>query len=609
MNTRFSKLYLVCLSALSAMAHAEITQLDEIVVTAARIAQPAREVVGDVTVIERAQIETQASASLPELLARQPGLQMMSNGGAGKNMAVFIRGANSSQTVVLIDGVRYGSATSGGAALQHIPLAQVDRIEILRGPAASLYGADAIGGVIQIFTKRGGKGFTPSMAVGYGTQNSVEASASFSGGNEQTRYAIGVAHSKTDGGSALVLPKYQKFNADDDGYENNSLSLSASHQLNAANAFGANLLYAKVANQYDNTSTSKYYDYRDHGTNLAASVWSEHQLTDAWQSKLLAGTSIDDSYSYQPPSAWAKEESRFKTRQTQLSWQNNLQAGPGVLTLALETLAQNVAGTTKYDVTQRRINSVLGGYLANLGAVTLQANVRSDDNSQFGRQTTGTLGASWQVNHGLQLGGSYGTGYQAPTFNQLYYPGWSNPHLKPQESAGGELFARYQTSSLQLGATVYRNQVKNFILNQQNHIANVDKVKLSGLTLTADWASDGFEAGLSFDYLDALDQKADRQLELRARQSGLIYAGFSQSAWRVRTEVQLQGQRYDDVYGVGRVTLGGYALTHLLAEYQLSKDWTLAARVNNVFDKTYTQVYDYGTLGVNGMLNVRWSPK
>ncbi len=610
MNTRFSKLYLVCLSAMSAMAHAEVTQLDEVVVTAARIAQPAREVVGDVTILTQQEIASQGNTSLPELLARQPGVQITSNGGAGKSGGVFIRGANANQTVVLIDGVRYGSATTGQAALQHIPLAQVDRIEILRGPAASLYGADAIGGVIQIFTKRGGQGFTPSIEVGYGTQNSVEANANLAGGNEQTRYSIGLAHSKTDGVSALVLPKYQKYNSDDDGYQNNSLSANISHQLNAANEIGASLLVAKVENHYDNAFVSKYYDYRDKGTNGSASVWSKNQLTDNWTSKIQAGSSVDDSYSYAPATTPAQEETRIKTRQNQLSWQNDIKVGPGVATLGVETLAQDVSKTGgNYTVDHRRINSLLGGYLANLGDFTLQANLRSDDNSQFDRQTTGTLGGAWQATDTIQLGASYGTGYQAPTFNQLYWPGFGNPKLKPQESEGGEVFARYQTNQLKLGATLYRNEVKNFILNSQNLVRNVDQVRLSGATLTADWSSDGLEVGFSYDYLDALDQKNDRQLARRAKNAGVIYAGYGTDQWRVRGEVQAQGKRYEDVFGAGRVTLAGYGLTNIVAEYQVAKDWAITARVNNVFDKEYNLAYDYSTVGLNGMLSVRWSPK
>lgn len=609
MNTRFSKLYLVCLSAMSAMAHAEVTQLDEIVVTAARIAQPAREVVGDVTVISAAEIQNQGADNLPQLLARQPGVQITSNGGAGKAGSVFIRGANANQTVVLIDGIRYGSATTGAAALQHLPLAQIERIEILRGPAASLYGADAIGGVIQIFTKTGRQGLQPSVEVGYGTQNTVEASANLAGGTEQTRFSLGLAHNKTDGVSALVLPKYQKYNSDDDGYENTSLALNLQHQLLAGHSVGGSVLLAKSENHYDNAYTVKSYDYRDTSTNGSATIWTKNQFTERWTSKLQAGLSLDDSYNYAPAKTPALEESRFKTQQNQLSWQNDLQAGPGVLSLALETLQQKVSGTTRYDVSERRINSVLGGYLAHLGDVTLQANLRSDDNSQFDRQTTGTLGGAWHANDQLQLGASYGTGYQAPTFNQLYYPGWSNPNLKPQESEGGEVFARWSMNQFNFSVTAYQNEVKDFILTKQNTVKNVEKVQLRGVTITGGWANDWLEAGFSYDYLDAQDQKTEQQLELRAKHSGLIYAGLKRTDWSARVEVQAQGLRYDDVYGAGRVPLAGYALTNLSASYQLNKDWSLHARVNNLFDKDYTQVYDYSTVGLNGMLSVRWAPK
>ncbi|WP_028450692.1 TonB-dependent receptor domain-containing protein [Chitinibacter tainanensis] len=611
MNTRLSQLYLVVLSTFPLLAQAANTAepLEEIVVTASRIAQPEREVIGDVTILTAAELAREGQSSLPEVLARQPGIQTASNGGPGKAMNLFIRGANTNQSIVLIDGVRVGSATTGTAALQNLPLAQIERIEILRGPAASLYGADAIGGVIQIFTKRGQAGMQPAISLGMGTQDSLQASASLSGGTATTRYAASVSHYKTDGISALVLPKYAKYNSDADGYENTSGSLSLSHQLATGHELGASLLVADSESHYDNAYAPKVYDYRDQSTSGALQVYSSNQFTERWHSRLQVGQSLDNSYTYAPAATAAKERSQFKTQQTQISWLNDIQVGPGTATLGAETLNQEVSGTTKYDVDQRRINSFLGGYLAKLGALSLQGNLRSDDNSQFGRQTTGSAGASYQLNEQWQLGGSYGTAYKAPTFNDLYFPNYGNPHLKPQESAGGELFTRYRGDALQLSLTGYRNTVKNFILTRTNTVSNVERVRLQGITFTSDWQSGNWLAGVSYDYLDAKDLQKDQQLARRAKHSALAYAGYAADGWQLRAEVQGQSKRYDDIYGVGRVTLAGYGVVNLSADYQLSKDWSVNARVNNLFDRDYTQVYDYGTLGLNGMLTLRWAPQ
>ncbi len=611
MNTCFTKTYLLVLSTLVALpAAAAVTQLEDVVVTASRIAQPAREVVGDVTVIDRATIAAQGNTSLPELLSRQPGVQLSSNGGAGKAASIFIRGSNSQHTIVLIDGIRYGSATSGTAALQHLPLALIERIEILRGPAGGLYGADAIGGVIQIFTKRGGAEFAPSVSVGYGTENSLETSASVSGTVGNTSYAFGFAHSQTDGISALVLPKYQNYSADDDGYKNTSVSLSASHKFNDNNEIGGSLLNAWVKNQYDNAFTTQAYDYRDSGTNGSATIWSKNRFSENWDSKLQAGLSKDDSDNYAPATPFSAEKSKFKTTQSQFSWQNDLKAGPGVLSLGLETLKQKVTSTTEYDVNQRRINSVFAGYLAHLGAATLQLNLRNDDNSQFGNSTNGTVGAAYQLTDAFQLGASYGTGFRAPTFNELYYPGFGNKNLNPEESKNSEAFARFQQNGLQAAATVFHNKVTDLL--QYNPATfgtgNIGKATLQGLTLTLDLQSpSGLISGASFDYLDASDDKTDKQLSRRAKKSGLAYVGWMQSQWSARAEVQAVGHRFDDA--ANKVPLAGYGLLNLSAQYALSKDWSLNARVNNLLDAQYETAKNYATAGVNGMLSVSWQPK
>ncbi|MFC7419866.1 TonB-dependent receptor domain-containing protein [Iodobacter arcticus] len=593
----------------SICAQAETIQLPAVVTTAARLPQAAKQVIGDITVIDQKEIETAGAISLPELLARQPGVQITSNGGAGKNTGVFLRGSSGQQTVYLIDGIRFGSATAGGAALQHIPLAQIERIEILRGPAASLYGSDAIGGVIQIFTRQGDKGFHPSIEVGFGTENTRTASVHISGGNGDTRYTVGLAHNQTDGISALSSPKNAPFNTDTDGYENTSLSINASHRINESHEFGTSLLQSWAKNHQDNIYATNYYDYRDEGTTGSGTIWSKNRFTSNWTSKVQVGMSIDDSYNYAPASQWAPEETRFKTKQTQLSWQNELKMGAGVITLGAETVEQAVTSTTKYDVDQRRINSLLAGYLASFDDINLQLNLRNDHNSQFGENTSGSVGGSWQINDAWQVGASYGTAFRAPTFNDLYYPNSGTANLKPEQSQNTELFARYQAHGLQLGVTAYHNKIDDMIiLDSKYKPQNISKATIKGLTLTADWQGELLQAGGSFDLLNAKDTsgglKDGKQLDFRAKQFGSAYLGVTQGQWAARGEVQAQAHREDNRNTP--IRLAGYALTNLSVSWQFAKEWQASARVNNVFDTEYQQITNYGTLGRNAMLNLRW---
>lgn len=611
--------------AASLCVHAETIQLPAVVTTAARLPQTTKEVIGDVTVIDQKAIQTAGTISLPELLARQPGVQISSNGGAGKATSIYLRGNSAQHTLVLIDGVRIGSATLGTAALQHIPLSQIDRIEVLRGPAASLYGSDAIGGVIQIFTKEGKKGFHPQVELGYGSNNTISASAGISGGNDDTRYALNLAHFKTDGISSISNPKNPGYFDDKDGYENNSVSLSLKHRINEDHELGVNLLQAWGKNQLDGyVSDSNYvaraqsYDYRDETQNGSASIWSKNKLTAHWNSLLNLAYSIDDNKNFTPRAFndYHDKVSQIKTAQTQLSWMNDFETQAGTWQLGAETLEQKVSGDQQYDKDHRRINSLQAGYLGHLDILSVQLNVRSDDNSLLGRKNTGSAAFALELTDAWQVGTTFGTAFKAPTFNDLYWPNLGNPNLLPEESINKEIFVRFNGKEISSSLTVYKNRVSNLIQWAPAPTAadpyrwlpsNVAQAELQGVTLAADWQANGILAGFSYDYLNASDESngANRGNELarRAKYSGTAYAGLTLNAWTLRAEIQAQSKRFDDP--ANKKQLAGYALTNLSANWQVNKEWSLQARVNNVFDTEYEQVKDYGTQGINAMLNLR----
>jgi vitamin B12 transporter len=606
----------------SICAQAETIQLPAVVTTAARLPQAAKEVIGDVTVLDQKAIQAAGTINLPELLARQPGVQISSNGGAGKNSSVYIRGNSANHTLVLIDGVRFGSATLGSAALQHLPLAQVDRIEILRGPAASLYGSDAIGGVIQIFTKQGQKGFHPSVEIGYGSNNTVDANAGISGGNEDTRYTVSVAHFKTDGINVTANPKNPSFYDDKDGYENNSVALSVSHKINEEHELGASLLQAWGENHYDGsvsdangTPLAQSYDYREKSKNGSANIWSKNQLMPNWSSMLKFGYSIDENKNFTPKAFndYTDKVSKIKTAQTQLSWLNDFDTRAGTFQLGAETLEQKVSGDQKYDEDQRRINSVQAGYLGHFDIFSMQLNARSDDNSLLGRKNTGSAAFALELSDAWQVGTSFGTAFKAPTFNDLYWPNSGNPNLLPEESINKEIFVRFNGQEISSSLTVYKNKVSNLIQWAPTPSgawipSNVAQAEMQGATLAADWKANGMLAGFSYDYLKGSDESngsnQGNELARRAKYSGQAYAGITLDAWTLRAEVQAQSKRFDDA--ANKKKLAGYALTNLSANWQINPEWSMQARVNNIFDTEYEQSKDYSTLGRNAMLNLRW---
>lgn len=596
------------------------------VITASRTPQPLKDVIGDVTVIDRTTLDRYSGESVINALQVQAGVQIATNGGAGKTSSVFLRGANASQTLVLIDGVRYGSATAGSAALEHIPADQIERVEILRGPAASLYGADAIGGVIQIFTRKGTKTPLAHISVGVGNDGTQQASAGISGQMGATRGSINLSHSKTDGTSAIVDRKNSMFYSDDDGYENNSISASLQHQINAAYQVGASLLYADVENHYDASgydakfnAVAQSYDYRSTGHNAVFSLWNQMEWSGALSSRLQLSRSIDDSDSFTPVSAsnYADVTSTFKTTQDQLTIHNNLIVPTGTVNFGAEALRQRIDSTADFATTERKIYSALVGYLgdysSDYGTSHVQTNLRYDDNSQYGNQTTYSLAVSQDINPALTVGAVHGTGFRAPSFNELYYPFYGIATLKPEESRSNELYAAFKGAGINSRLTVYRNEVKNLIQYDSSIFgpANIGKARLQGVTLTSDWQQDALQAGFSYDYLDAQDDSGSatdgKKLARRAKNSGLVYAGVQQNGLNGRVELQAVGKRFDNASNSNR--LAGYALLNIASTFTLNPEWKVGVRVNNLLDKDYAQVKGYGTQGVNGLLTLTYTPK
>lgn len=599
-----------------------LTTLPTTVVTASRIAQPIDQVIGDISVIERAELERYSGESVLNALQLQAGIQILSNGGAGKPSSVFIRGTNAAHTLVLIDGVRYGSITLGTPALEHLPVDQIERIEILRGSAASLYGSDAIGGVIQIFTRQGNKTPSVSLSVGTGTENTQQASVMAGGQFGETHASVTIAHSKTDGISAINNPANSNFFADDDGYENNSISLNLTQNLNAQHQVGARLLWAESENQFDGAAfdanfnaVAQDYNYRNDSKNGAFSVWSRHQFTERLSTQLQLGRSEDNSDSFAPRSALNRTDkiSTFDTTQDQASLHNELKLGAGSLTFGVERLEQKLNSSTNYPVQERSVNSVLAGYVGQYENVNVQANLRNDDNSQYGNETTYGIGLSTVLTDQISIGAQHSTAFLAPSFNDLYFPFYGDASLAPEQSNSKEVFVALQLDGLSSRLTAYRNDVKDLI--QYNTAtfgpANIGQARLQGVTLNNDWQLDNLQAGLSYDYLDAEDQSSaatrGKQLRYRAKHSGVAYFGMQQEQLSGRVELQAVGTRYTNPSNTQRVA--GYTLVNLSGSVEVTPELKIGLRVNNLFDEQYESIKDYGTLGTNGLLSLTYTPK
>jgi vitamin B12 transporter len=588
-----------------------------VVVTASRQAQRADEAIADVTVIERAQIE-QAGASfgLPELLARQPGIQMATNGGPGKTASIFMRGGNGNHTILLIDGMRIGSATTGTASWQDIPLSQIERIEIVRGPASALYGADAMSGVVQIFTRKGQGAPRVDAFAGAGSYGARELSAGVAGGTERLSYALRGGYTETEGTSAKMRKAGTSYNPDHDPYRNTSVSGNLGYRLADGHDLGATFLATEGRNFYDGDANFNNYN------NSAQRVWSVHsrnRLTAGWTSTLRFGQSVD---SYEGFMLSKPAGSTIRTTQDQVTWQHDIQLPVGSLMAAYENLHQKALSEGAFDG-GRTVNSALLGWTAGFGAHTVQLNARHDENSQYGGKTTGYAGYGYQIAPGLRFTGSIGSAFRAPTFNELYYPGFGNANLKPENAYNKEIGLLWSQGGSFASLTVFRNRISDMIVTFRNPStgrslpSNVREAQVQGVSLAGGTRLAGFDLEAGIDFLDAKDRDSDANLPRRAKQSG--HVRISRSVERVTAGVELQGVggRYDAVSfsssalatATERDRLGGYGLLNAFVKYAVTPDWSLEGRANNLLDKQYETAYGYNTPGANVFFGVRYAPR
>ncbi|WP_263768412.1 TonB-dependent receptor domain-containing protein [Propionivibrio soli] len=625
MNPR-SSLAASALAVLAAFpAIAAETPDGAIVVTATRQAQRANELLSDVSVISREDIEkARPLETLGELLSREGGVEFSSLGGPGASSSIYIRGANAGHTLLLIDGMRVGSATLGTPNIAAIPLSQVERVEILKGSASSLYGSDAIGGVIQVFTRRGQGEPTVSAEVAAGSHNTREANAAVSGQANALHYSLRVGKATSDGFSAIGDSSNGQFNDDNDGYSSLNASANVSVDLAKGHELGVQVFHSQTRNEYD----ALYYDasfrprtdynFRSTSTVDSYAAYSKNRLTSNWTSFLRVGRSTDDSKDHSSPT----ERDDFRTHQDQVVWQNDVKIPFGSLLLAAESLRQTIDTSGTYAETERTINSLIAGWTGSFSNHRLQLNARNDRNSQFGNKTTGGAAYGYQIDERWRARAAASTGFKAPSFNDLYFPddplfGGGNPNLKPETSRNREVGINYDTASTSASVTAYRNIVSDLIQwspddpsdpsNFSWHPHNVGKAKLEGVTLTGRQAIGDVTLRASADFQNHRDETTGKQLILRARRHATL--GFDHKLGKLTwgAELYASGARYNDT--ANTVRLGGYTTLALRADYQLDKDFTLFARAGNVFDREYELRKDYETDGRTVFVGVRYQPK
>lgn len=588
------------------MADAIVT--DDIVVTATRTEVERKNVISDITVITSAELKRNSSNNIIDILQQQPGIEIHNTGGLGKTSSIFLRGTNANSVVVLIDGVRINSATAGITSWENIPTSQIDRIEILRGPSSSLYGADAIGGVIQIFTKKGIDGFHPYIGGGIGSNNTKTGQIGVRGSNTAIDYSFNLSTVTTKGMSAFDTSIGNV--SDRDGYDNVAVTGSLGFSIDANNRVDFNLFRSEGNNEYDNRWSD--YNMSNKVINQSVGVTLTTKFTDMWTSRLQVAQGKDEYIDNQVYDAdiwdYVRGQDNYVTTQDQYSWQNDYIIGPGTATILIDRLEQNIKSDTAYTESSRNNTGYMIGYQSQLDQHSFQTTYRVDDNSQFGVKQTGGVGYGYQLLPKLKFVTSLGTAYRVPTFNDLYYPGVgaSNLNLVPETSKNIEAGVRYQDNENSLGVTVFKNEIKDLIVLDENWTPqNTNRAKITGVTWDANYWVDHTQFKASYTIQNAKDETSDLYLVRRAKNYGSVQIAHYVNQWSFGTEIVGSGSRYNDANNT--VTLDGYILSNIFANIYWTEQLTVNARINNVFDKDYTLAkegnYNYTTDGINATLN------
>ncbi len=599
-------LSLVAMASLSAWAQsgaerlalaAAAPRLSEVVVTAVRAPQPLTDVLADVTLIDRDQIAQSGAVTIADLLARQPGVELSRSGGPGTATSLFLRGAETRFTAVYIDGVRVDSQSTGGAPWEAIALGQVERIEIVRGPAAAVYGSDAVAGVVQIFTRQGDGPFTPYVGIGAGNRRTGKLEAGFSGKQGALDYSLGLQRDMSRGHDS-----HPGSNPDRDGYRQTAASGRIGLRLNEAHRVDLTGTYTDMDAQYDGFLPG----LDDHGLNRLATLGAS--WTAQWSPAYSTRLSVSESqqrYEMVPTPPYLS-----RTRLRNYLLQNQWKEGAHTFTGTLERREDHLVNAP-IDQGRHQDGLALGyGYVA--GAHTVQLNLRHDRDSEFGGQTTGGVAYGFAFAPGWRATAAAGTAFRVPTLYQRFSE-YGQPALLPEKGRNVEIGLHWGQAASRLGVTLYRNRVSNLInfgapgacLSPFGCFENAGKARLQGLTFMAAHQVAGVNLSASLDLQQPKNLATGTLLARRAQRLLKLAADTRVAQWRLGAEWHLASHRWENAANTSR--LGGYGLVNLYASTTVARQWDVLVRVDNVGDRSYQLAQGYPALPRSFFVGLRWT--
>ncbi len=591
--------------------------LDPVIITATRTPQTVDDTLSPVTVISRADIEQSQAQSLFDLLRGQIGINVSSVGGPGAPVSVFMRGTNSDHVLVLIDGVKVGSATTGEAALQDLPLELIDHIEIVRGPRSSLYGSEAIGGVIQIFTKKGTDTFTPTLSTGFGSFGTSQIASTLSGTYLNSGwYSAGFSGFDTSGipacrgnQTSTGCPTLTNSTVND-GYHNQSGRLRTGWTFDDGTTAEVDWMHTIGASQYIGT----YSDQSQTSQNILSADLSTH-ITNYWQSNLRISQSQDNLNDFLD----GIYIDTFNTARDLTTWQNNFNLSTNqTLVAGFDQQNDIINGSTPYGINSRTNTGLFLQYLGQMGAQDLELSARRDINQQFGTATTGSAAWGYALTPTLKFSSSYGSAFKAPTFNQLYYPFYGNPTLQPERSKSLDIGLTDTQETQHWSIHGFETRLTDMIDTGPLFTAiNIDSAIIRGIETVYGTQFRQWTIQANLDILDPTNRTPGQYygalLPQRAPASASLALDRNWNLWSFGTTVRAESARNDFAYLAPNynqqiVHMGSFTTLDLRTEYKISHTWRVQGMIQNLFNKDYMTAYPYNQLGRGYYVTFRYQP-
>lgn len=600
-------------------------KLPETLITANRDVEQRSDSSAASTVFTRADIERLRPASVPRLLAQVPGVQVANYGGRGAAYGLYIRGTSTAQTLVLIDGVRAGSATAGGAALQFLSVDQIERVEVLRGSRSAIHGADAMGGVIQIFTRRGeGEGLRPYVRIAGGSDSTWERTLGLSGGDERTRFNLSAGLDET-AGIDRTRTSFAS-DADDDAYRNRSMALSLSHNFSDDLEAGFTALDQRGKNEIDSTmSVAKPYDEYSVST---TSLWLNSRINDIWRSRIELGHSEDKQENFDKLLSGSTVNNSYRDS---VNWLNSLSLGNGhSLRLGADYLKDKVRSSNDFSVDSRDNKAAFIQHSFQGERFGTELGMRHDDNEQFGNENTFNGALSYFLSPGNQLILSYSEGFRVPTFADLYWPldPWGyqgNPDLKPEKSRSYELQWRSQLGPrTHVEASLYRTDFRDLIsyvvtdpVTFESTMDNVDRARVHGFEATLRQELFGWHGDLGISIIDPRNRENGRTLPNRAKRTMTLNLDRQFGAIGMGTTFTAASNSKQYGFNGDALGIAGYGTLDLRASWQASSALAFDVKWANVLDKDYSRLlyqyegesHGYQEAPSSLMIGMTWTPQ